>query len=367
MRATRWVLLVMVGLCCLSTAAMASDARVEGLAVSEGFLEDYVNMSSFPTVAARYANLVVVSLGADGESDRTVGVVGSGDNSNYGVFAIFLNEDAGNKAQLDLTWAKQFSSATFGASLMYAKSKDEDDAGSDTPIGGGGPDDTNTLALGFGVKFDMDNNSMVELAAQLSWLSWESKDGAGVVTSQDNGNASYRVAGRIMKEVSSRSTVVPLLSYSKMDWTADPDGGTEENDTMTELGLGIALHYEVNGNDLLILGVSGDYTSVEDVPEGDDNSTWSLPTLFAALEFDVYSWLTVRAGANKTFDRFSDDLPPNTDGLSSEFGFGLGMGLHFDHFDVDASVDPDAVFTGGYLFSGSSSDPLTRVTATYYF
>jgi hypothetical protein len=43
------------------------------------------------------------------------------------------------------------------------------------------------------------------------------------------------------------------------------------------------------------------------------------------------------------------------------------MGLHFDHFDVDASVNPDWVYTGGYLLSGdSTTQPLTRVTATYY-
>ena len=45
----------------------------------------------------------------------------------------------------------------------------------------------------------------------------------------------------------------------------------------------------------------------------------------------------------------------------------MGMGLHFDNFDVDATVNPDAVFTGGYLFSGERSEPLGRVTATYHF
>lgn len=366
MRATRWVLLLVVGLCCLSTASWASDARVEGLAVNEAFLEDYVNLSSFPTVAARYQNLVVASLGTDGGDDKSVGVLGSGDNTSYGVFAIFLNQnDDDGKAELDLTWAKQFSGATFGASVNWMKSSTETGSAKTTPVGGG-PGDQNLLSLTGGVKFDMNNNSMLELAAELAWLSWETTNGTGTVTAQDNGNASYRVSGRIMSELSSRSTLVPLLSYSKTDLTADPLGGTEEDDTMTNLNLGIALHYEVNGNDLLILGVTGDYEKTEDVGAGVDESSWHLPTLFAALEFDVYSWLTVRAGASKSFER-TDDTPSDTQTLGSDFDFGLGMGLHFDHFDVDATVDPDAVFTGGYLFSGDSSDPLTRITATYYF
>ena len=37
---------------------------------------------------------------------------------------------------------------------------------------------------------------------------------------------------------------------------------------------------------------------------------------------------------------------------ASEYRFGLGMGLHFDHFDVDATLDPEALFTGGYFLSG---------------
>ena len=57
----------------------------------------------------------------------------------------------------------------------------------------------------------------------------------------------------------------------------------------------------------------------------------------------------------------------DSDAVSSRYFFGLGMGLHFDHLDVDATVNPDALFTGGYLFSGESSRPLTRITGTYYF
>jgi len=52
----------------------------------------------------------------------------------------------------------------------------------------------------------------------------------------------------------------------------------------------------------------------------------------------------------------------------SSFTFGLGAGLHFDHFDVDASLNPDWMFSGGYFLSGRTTDvPLTRITASYYF
>jgi hypothetical protein len=386
MRATRWVLLLVVGLCCLTaTATWASDARVEGLAVGHKYLEDYSNLWTFPTVAARYANLVAVSLGdASSMTERSVGVIGAGNNTSYGTFAIFLNQIQRNvngdyagggpweQAQLDLNWAKQFSGATVGLGVLYTKSSEELGAARNTPIGGisGTLDNPNAnqLAVTGGVKLDMNNQSMLELAAQVGWWTWEEKDASGIL-SEDDGKLSYMLAGRIMSEVTNQTTLVPVVCFSKMDLTEKPAPTDQEFEvSRTMVNLGVAMHHEVNGNDLLVLGISGDY--VKDKFGTLEESTWSLPSLFAALEFDVYNWLTVRAGARKTFDRYTEKDPPAEDlkTLHSDFRFGLGMGLHFDHFDVDATVQPAAVYSGGYLFSGDSTNqPLTKVTATYYF
>jgi hypothetical protein len=370
---------------------LASDARVEGLAVDSKYLEDYSNLWTFPTVAARYANLVAVSLGdASTMSERSVGVIGAGNNTSYGTFAIFLNQverdvpadfaDPSDRpyeqAQLDINWAKQFSSATVGVGVLYTKSSEELGPNKNTPIGGleVNPLDpltnpnANQLAVTGGVKLDMTSTSMLEMAAQVGWWSWEEKDATGIL-SEDDGKLSYRLAGRIMSEVSNQTTLVPVVCFSKMDLTEKPaPTATEFEVSRTMVNLGIGMHHEVNGNDLLVLGVSADY--VKDTFGTVEESTWGLPALFAALEFDVYNWLTVRAGARKSFDRFTEKDPQAEDlkTLHSDFRFGLGMGLHFDHFDVDATVQPAAVYTGGYLFSGdSTTNPLAKVTATYYF
>jgi len=389
MRATRWVLLfVAVTLCCAFAAeTYASDARLDGLAVQREYVDDYINFHTFPTVAARYQNLVTASIGtaANNGTDKSVGVIGAGDNTNYGVFAVYLNQvnrdvfdpldpnspRSVEQQQLDITWAKAFSGATVGAGLLYTKSSVDVGQQRNTPIGGGVNDldnpNANQLAFTGGAKIDMNNNSMMELAAQLGWWSWEEKDAGGVVTSEDAGNLSYMLAGRIMSEVSNRTTLVPLIKYSKMDLTEKAATGPDLDVTRTMLNLGVALHYEVNGNDMLILGVSADYLKDKDMPAGVEESTWQLPSLFAALEFDVYSWLTVRTGARKTFNRLNDDTTDLTV-KDSSYRFGLGMGLHFDNFDVDATVEPNSLFTGGYLFSGdSTTDPLTKITATYFF
>jgi|GEM_PF-1402118 len=394
MKASRLILLgvgLSLGLF-LAAQAMASDARLESLALQREYVEDYFNFRTFPTVAARFQNVATIGLGTNDSNtgtfgnDRSVGVIGAGDNTTYGVFAVYLNQvqtdatadvdgdgvpDPIDDAQFDITWAKDFGGATIGASILYQNSSIEPGSAKTSPIDGFdqslGDPNTNVLAITGGAKFGMAENTMLELAAQLGWLSWEDKDATGTVTSEDAGNLSYNLAGRIMAEVSDRSTLVPLIKYTKLDLTADAGGGTELDVTRSTFNAGVALNYEVNGSDLLILGLSADYRKDQDDVVGTDISDWSIPTLFLAAEFDAYSWLTLRGGARKTFDNASDDAI-DTDAKFSSFTFGLGAGLHFDHFDVDASLNPDWMFSGGYFLSGRTTDvPLTRITASYYF
>jgi hypothetical protein len=381
MRATRWVyLLVVVGLCLPTVQALASDARLEALTVQREYIEDYFNFRTYPTVAARYQNLVQASLGSrefgSFNDDLSVGVIGAGDNTNYGVFALFLNQTVSSESgfeqqQLDLTWAKAFSGVAVGATILYQNSSFEDSglSNKETPIdaddGAQDLDDPNAnfMGLNLGAKIDVSDNSLLELAAGFGKFTWEETD-LGVVIGEDDGKLSYQFSGRLMSELTNRTTLVPLLQYAKMDLTAKPDPGDPDFEvSRTMLNLGLALHYEVNGNDLLVLGLSLD--NEKDKFGTLEVSEWALPNLFVALEFDVYSWLTVRTGASKSFANLSID--PDIDWKDSSYSFGLGMGLHFDHFDVDATVDPEAIFTGGYFLSGEESEPLTRITATYYF
>jgi hypothetical protein len=298
-----------------------------------------------------------------------LGVIGAGDNTNYGVFALYLNEQspsgADNQAELDLAWAKQFTSIALGARLNWAKSSFEDAGGQTTapfPFNNVG-EDFNTLGFTGGAKFDLGNNGMMELAATLAWLTFEDQV-AGV---QDAGNISYNLAGRIFTDLSDKTTLVPVVRYGSFDLTPE---GQADNSKIDQLNLGVSLQRMMNGDDLLIVGIAFNYMNMEDGASGLKSSAWQMPNLFMALEFDIYSWLTGRVGASKPFVSTTDE--PISGGSSvkffdSSFEFGLGMGLHFNNFDVDANVNPESLFSGGYLFSGDSSNPIGRITGTYYW
>jgi len=345
----------------------ASDARVEAFAVQTEYVEDYSLYMLYPTVVARYANLASISLGNRNLQDRSVGVIASGDREGYGVFALRLDDlgsDGGQDAHLDLTWARAFGGFTPGLSVRWTTSRRETGDDVQSPIGSTAT--TNQLSLTAGGLVDVGDTDQLETSFELAWLTWE-ETAAG--TRSDN-RVSYRLSARLHDELSSRVTLLPLVQLYRTDLTDRNDPDVTRSDTFN---LGAAFHFRVNGSDLLMLGAAVNRVEQKIYLGGDASDRfvrWDLPALFMALEFDVYDWLTLRSGATKTLD--VSTLTPSgaseeTKSIASRYFFGLGMGLHFDHFDVDATVNPKSVFTGGYLFSGESSEPLGRVTATYYF
>ena len=103
----------------------ASDARIQSLGVQFEYVEDYILFQLFPTVAARYPNLVTAGLGNRSEQDRAMGVIASTSGGKFGSLALFLNDlglDGGQDAQLDVVWAKNIGSTTVGAGLIWTRS-----------------------------------------------------------------------------------------------------------------------------------------------------------------------------------------------------------------------------------------------------
>jgi hypothetical protein len=407
MRTIHWVLILTVAaMCCLAAAVWASDSRIESMlpgSGTESYIEDYFLFQRYPTVVARYANLVVASLGTrdtptsdspgPGEfgDDRYVGVIGAGDNTNYGVFALFLNQRAvggsnlDEQVAIDLTWAKQFNKWAFGARLLWETSSADAGAtqakiapnvgpgtlppsvpSSDTDI-----ESFNTFGIDVGAKIDLQNNGLLEVALLLAVQSWEQKDAAGAVVTEDDGKLSYAILARIITDVTDKTSLVPVFEYGRLDLSAK---GTDIKTRADNLNLGIAIHRELNGKDLLIAGLALQYVKLQfpTAAVQDEESMWSTPTIFFAMEFDIFNWLTGRVGGSKTISSVKevdtgDATLPKDSMLTSSFDFGLGMGLHFNNFDVDATMNPNALFTGGYFLSGDSTEPIARITGTYYW
>lgn len=352
--------------------AAASDARVEGLAIPLYYIDDEDASEVFPTVYARVNNLVAAGFGTSSNSrDNRFGVIASGNREKYGVFSLQLRGtspflDAVSRQfdpdyapglgipsqQFDMGWAKQFGGMALGFRFDYAKSKlttgDQEVAPSSNP-----GSNWNTLALHGGLKCDMGRSDFLEIGAEARNLSFKNE----IAGTEDDAGLSYRLSARYWKMLNDKTDFVPAFNYTHLDVTHK--GGDDA--TFNALHAGGAFLFDVNQDNLLTLGAAVNHQKDN---AADASATW-LPTLFGSLEWDVKSWLTGRVGAQQAMrmESAGDD-----DQTSNDFGYGLGVGLHFNNFDLDATMNEDFLFNGAYFVSGDNTSGLFgRVTGTYRF
>jgi len=180
--------------------------------------------------------------------------------------------------------------------------------------------------------------------------------------------------------------------------------------------VGLAGNWTLNQNDLFVIGAtvaSNQHTvkSMDVVQTGDIPRTTTppltssyvysepfvnfsgkftetlMPSIFAALETHVNSWLTLRLGATQgvfySVKHEFEDFEYNylTDKVEavrgsknvttyhySPFTMELGAGFKLGTLQLDATVNPAFVHNGPYLISGASTGGMfPRVTATYTF
>jgi hypothetical protein len=368
-----------LGACLFAPAvARASDARVEALTIPGFYIDDEEGRLAFPTVIARTSNLVTAGLGTTGstESDNVFGVIASGNRDGYGVFQVYMrgtnpflesiSSTYGDVAdpdinipsqQFDLGWAKQFGGTALGVRFEHARSSFEVGDDEASPALNPGMNNWNTTAFHAGVKFDTGDRNFFEVGGELRNLNY--KNTFGGEETEDDAGMSYRASARYWSQMNDKTDFVPAFSYSKVDVTPE---GAEDDRTFTALHAGAAFLFDVNQDNLLTMGAAFNYRK----DNAEDTSATLFPTLFGSLEWDLKSWLTGRVGCQQAMRMSSagDDI----DRLDSEFAYGLGLGFHFNNFDLDTVLNERLPFSSGYLISGdSTSDPFLRVTGVYRF
>jgi hypothetical protein len=370
--------LLLTGAITFPGPSVASDARVEGLGIDGIYVDDYEGYRLFPTVFARAGNLVAASLGTSGtnERDNSFGVIGSGARGKYGAFGIFLRGrspflddlsafDDGldgpdatiTSQQYDLGWAKQFDRLAIGVRFEQARSRAEIGDDVVTPAAPAGT--WNTTAVHAGVKIDTRKTDFIEVGAEFRSLSFRNTLEDPDV--EDDADLSMRLSARYWAALNDRVDFVPAFNYSKIDLTRE---GDEDDRTFTRLHAGGAFIFDVNQDNMLTLGAALNRQE----NNADDVTVTLMPTLFGALEWDIKSWLTGRVGAQQSMSLLEDG--DDDELLDSDFQYGLGVGLHFNNFDLDATLNQDFPFTGGYFLSGqeTSGGPLFgRITGVYFF
>ena len=427
------VLSVAVLLAMTAGVSQGSWSRVEGMGLTvpamSQFTDDYANMFAYPTSVVRQNNIVWAELGNN--PGGGVNGVDTEDQAftlvrnfpRLGSIAFQMKQSALNSTvasdnlnneQLDIIWGKAFSSFDFAVRLDITNSSEEftdstpfgyeahgiDFSGDPYPFGAAFFEDAivgtgveiNTYGITPAIAIHMDNDDRFEAAATYRRYTLDRSDSpAPGETWQDGGNASYSLNARAILHRGGTHTWYPAAWYVNDDLSWEVTGVTptarSADESYKQFGIGISDNMRVNSDNLLLWGVmfaqdkhSYERTDNNDAVASGATKTFEekhtmMPLVFAAIETQATSWLTVRIGASRGMlssrDEFTDFGAPAftfTDKTrESEFNFSLGTGIKWNNLDVDMTLNEEFPLSGGYILSGNEATPFTRVSATYHF
>ena len=256
----------------------------------------------------------------------------------------------------------------------------------------GSTDDWNSIGAGLGVSFDMgegDHTKMLDLSGQFRKLTFEVSDSTNNHKFEDNGGASFAFNGRLHWDNGGDFHLMPVGNFYRLNLGtkySSSDGlpvvDTTFKNTVTGFQIGLVGNWKLRDSDWFWLGASYDNVKIdfEDFnttgrdPFADGHAVLQysdMPMIFGALESSLWPWLTVRLGAGRPmFSRLKltdkDATPNNSTTLhDSPLQYSVGVGFHFAKLDLDAVVNQDFAFTGGWLSSGASEVPFSKLSATY--
>jgi hypothetical protein len=268
-------------------SALASTARVEGLGLQPDYIQDYVNVTTYPSTIVRYQNLVYGDLGFKGvsggdladfednnlnpvleNSARAMGAyLGNLWSGRLGVWGVQMNENAtplstsfgapyynrNRNEAFTVLWGYKFSNLAIGAQINRSFSSIEDETTVSEPytfspvgpiVGSAtnarqlineintalGAVDFNHFGIGGGVSWMWDAMGRQHaLDASVQWrsLNLEQSDETAQTSLEDNDNGALAFNARAQLATTDNMYLVPVFNYYTMDI------GTEFTDVVT--------------------------------------------------------------------------------------------------------------------------------------
>lgn len=395
----------------MAVPAMATDTRQASLAGVGNFIEDDFNIFMWPATLTSYSNMVWIGIQnlQIGEGTQMFYYMGAsyglGAENKHGTIGLFLFDfDRGLNPFTSDAWP---GSGVFNDietqkwTLFYAYPMDKlsfgiylnrDDSGEkdDTGVGAGATStkfhDSYTT-VGASIRFDMGDKAYCDLGADVSSVGYLTEHTPTYGTIKQDARLKYSAQARIFYQWKENFTWVPFVSFQHWDFSEKADSAAAfaldnwgDKATMVEVGLGTNI--KVNENNLLIFAfepivwVKREPSSPPAGVTADVTET-VIPRMYLALESDVKSWLTFRAGAVKTLYKEADkDETATTRSdityTDANFAFYMGLGFHVGDFDIDALLNNEVPLHLGYWLTGYTPSnqyelPMTMLTATYHW
>jgi len=196
---------------------------------------------------------------------------------------------------------------------------------------------------------------------------------------EDNGNTDIAINARMQCAVSDNSYLSPVINWYSMNrGTKNTDTTTPANDfdiknKISGFNIGLAETWVLRETDMLVLGVSVNREKLDlhsTTGTSEVVTYTNSPTVFGALEAHPTHWWHLRFGAGKpVWSKLTDETTTKVTVKDSPLQYAVGTGFRLGSaLDLDAVVNQDFAFTGGWAASGTSTGfPFSSLSATYRF
>jgi hypothetical protein len=414
--------------CLLAASALASETRVLSLSGAADYIWDNSHVYNYPSVAPLYYRLVMAELGEEGSlvhSRSSVGLFYADEEQSFGVVGLAVNRrSAGYQALLDyLTpvrndtfsvdivtrlqdrnlgrrlmiiaepiasyhglYARKIGAYTGGILIGRSGWSALDGYGDEERKAGSGALDL-TLGLGYAPQ----DNLRADAALAYSHLSFSSSYAVAGQDSAQNlsSDGAFRLVldGRMFYALNEDMVIVPRLKIIRTDigysYTQGGDSlSAKGSTTSTNLELGCGWNYQYRSHLKLVAGldlrysktVIGDSLIVGFPGDVKHSSTvWAFPGWHLGMEANLREWVTARVGATQRavsateVTDYADGTSRQTEDASQPYDFNAGLTFKMGNLNLDLLLNPEIIFSGGNLASGSKTWPVASAALGYRF
>ena len=375
------ICLLVVGLLLAPVMGFATETRVKTMGDVNHIVKDDANVTMFPQTLHYYGDQMIVGVNEDGELSNFGAAykIGPGTLGLYFYADDLENEYLPGISRWDDTtasslnhkltalWAQEMGDILLGFGLTIYGNSHTVDSTDDKSVQKG---------MGLGIQAGATIMDNLEAGFEFRTTSFTHEGADGKTITEPDGNTLISLGARYWIEQSDIYTMVPYFHFEMEGIGRSTDEGKSGNtDKTTVIALGLGNNINASDNvmvvsDFGIMLISG---ALEETDDGTSVETTfkmrEVPYFRVGLEAEVFSWMDLRLGAQRTWNSFSyEDPDKNSESWGgADTDLYLGAGFHWGNMDIDAWIDPGFVTRGPYLVSGESGNLAMQASVKYYW
>ncbi|MDP8239630.1 MAG: hypothetical protein P9X24_11125 [Candidatus Hatepunaea meridiana] len=375
----RFIGCILIILLIVSSTAFATVTRVTTMGNVGQIIKDRSNVGTYPQVIVEYSDMMGVEINGAG-----VLTAASAWYSGIGPGKLGLTFSTGTLAnsyapaidstgrnytvyhqKIGLIYGLDIGEMLLGVQLnMFGNSHERDFKAVPQATPPVVKDKSVESVSGFGLRFGATLMENIEAYFNFQNVSWKHEGADGKMLTEPNGNMVIGFGGRYWFEMRDNCTLVPYFNFTMSSEGAKDAADNEIKNFKNTINLGVGRNSFIAENAMVVTDIGIQLqpfkteVSVPGLPTVESRTAFtSLPYFRIGLEAELTSWMDIRLGAHKDWQKKSteNNLGDNEYWSWANTTLFLGAGFHFKNLDIDAAINPRFLTSGPFILSGTSN------------